>query len=58
MDALRKVYHRVIQIPIEGVDKLWQELEAFENNLNRITVRVSLIDQAPHMISADILPKG
>ena len=47
MDALRKVYHRVVQIPIEGVDKLWQELEAFENNLNRITVRVFLIDWAP-----------
>lgn len=58
MDALRKVYHRVVQIPIEGVDKLWQELEAFENNLNRITVRVFLIDPALHTISADILLKG
>jgi len=46
MDALRKVYHRVVQIPIEGVDKLWQELEAFENNLNRITVRVFPVNQA------------
>lgn len=41
MDALRKVYHRVVQIPVEGVDRLWQELESFENGLNKITVRVS-----------------
>ena len=39
MDALRKVYHRVVQIPVDSVDKLWQELEAFENGLNKITVR-------------------
>ena len=38
MDALRKVYHRAVQIPLENVEVLWQELEAFENGLNRITV--------------------
>ena len=38
MDALRKVYHRAVQIPLENVEALWQELEAFENGLNRITV--------------------
>ena len=38
MDALRKVYHRAVQIPLENVETLWSELETFENNLNRITV--------------------
>ncbi len=42
MDALRKVYHRAVQIPLENVETLWSELEAFENNLNRITVSVVL----------------
>ena len=37
MDALRKVYHRAIQIPLENVETLWSELETFETNLNRIT---------------------
>jgi cleavage stimulation factor subunit 3 len=37
MDALRKVYHRAVQIPLENVETLWSELETFENNLNRIT---------------------
>jgi cleavage stimulation factor subunit 3 len=38
MDALRKVYHRAVQIPIENIERLWSELEAFESNLNKITV--------------------
>jgi len=39
MDALRKVYHRAVQIPLENVERLWSELETFENSLNKITVR-------------------
>ncbi|KAH7927101.1 Suf-domain-containing protein [Leucogyrophana mollusca] len=35
-DTLRKVYHRAVQIPLENVEKLWYELEAFEINLNKI----------------------
>jgi cleavage stimulation factor subunit 3 len=38
MDALRKVYHRAVQIPIENIERLWSELETFESNLNKITV--------------------
>lgn len=38
MDALRKVYHRAVQIPLENIEQLWSELESFESNLNKITV--------------------
>ena len=38
MDALRKVYHRAVQIPLENVEAIWRELDAFENGLNKITV--------------------
>jgi hypothetical protein len=41
MDQLRKVYHRAVQIPLVNVERLWTELEAFENGLNRIVVRTS-----------------
>lgn len=39
MDALRKVYHRAVQIPLENVEVLWKDYESFENGLNKITVR-------------------
>lgn len=39
MDALRKVYHRAVQISLENVEAIWRELDQFENGLNKITVR-------------------
>lgn len=41
MDAVRKAYHRAVQIPMENVKKLWEEYQDFENGLNKITVRCS-----------------
>lgn len=50
MDALRKVYHRAVQIPLDNVEGLWQELETFETNLNRITAKKFMADLSPaHM---------
>ncbi|ETW84749.1 hypothetical protein HETIRDRAFT_473483 [Heterobasidion irregulare TC 32-1] len=52
MDALRKVYHRAVQIPLENVEALWQELEAFENGLNRITAKKFMNDLSPSYMQA------
>ncbi|PBK72172.1 Suf-domain-containing protein [Armillaria solidipes] len=50
MDALRKVYHRAVQIPLDNVEKLWQDLEAFEMKLNKITAKKFMADLSPaHM---------
>lgn len=38
MDALRKIYHRAVQIPLDNVESIWRELDVFENGLNKITV--------------------
>lgn len=42
MDSLRKVYHKVLQIPVENIEQLWSDYESFEAGLNRITVRRSI----------------
>ncbi|EDR13145.1 uncharacterized protein LACBIDRAFT_245406 [Laccaria bicolor S238N-H82] len=56
MDALRKVYHRAVQIPLDNVERLWQELEAFEVNLNRITAKKFMADLSPaHMQARTVL---
>lgn len=39
MDAIRKAYQRAVQTPMDGVKRLWEEYQEFENNLNKITVR-------------------
>ncbi|KAG6336073.1 hypothetical protein ID866_3020 [Astraeus odoratus] len=56
MDALRKVYHRAVQIPLENVEKLWSELETFENGLNKITAKKFMSDLSPsHMQARTVL---
>ncbi|OAX32037.1 hypothetical protein K503DRAFT_777066 [Rhizopogon vinicolor AM-OR11-026] len=52
MDSLRKVYHRAVQIPLENVEKLLSELEAFENSLNKITAKKFMSDLSPSYIQA------
>jgi cleavage stimulation factor subunit 3 len=50
MDALRKVYHRAVQIPLDNVERIWSDLEAFETKLNRITAKKFMADLTPaHM---------
>ena len=56
MDALRKVYHRAVQIPLENVETLWSELETFENNLNRITASPILLCRGTLLIFTRIYP--
>ncbi|EIW81739.1 Suf-domain-containing protein [Coniophora puteana RWD-64-598 SS2] len=56
MDALRKVYHRAVQIPLENVEKLWSELETFESGLNKITAKKFMSDLSPaHMQARTVL---
>jgi cleavage stimulation factor subunit 3 len=43
MDHLRKVYQRVICIPIQGVDQLWREYDQFEMSLNKLTVSTPIL---------------
>lgn len=39
MDQTRKIYHRAVCIPLENLETLWQGYNAFENDLNKATVR-------------------
>ncbi|EMD41132.1 hypothetical protein CERSUDRAFT_43736 [Gelatoporia subvermispora B] len=56
MDAVRKAYHRAVQIPVENVKKLWEEYQEFENGLNKITAKKFLSDlQEGHMQARTVL---
>ncbi|KAF8164707.1 hypothetical protein B0H34DRAFT_793176 [Crassisporium funariophilum] len=56
MDSLRKVYHRAVQIPLDNVERLWQDLESFETALNRITAKKFMADLSPaHMQARTVL---
>ncbi|GBE79055.1 hypothetical protein BKA93DRAFT_785197 [Sparassis latifolia] len=56
MDAVRKAYHRAVQIPMENVKKLWEDYQDFENGLNKITAKKFLSDlQEGHMQARTVL---
>ncbi|KAH8832695.1 Suf-domain-containing protein [Flagelloscypha sp. PMI_526] len=56
MDALRKAYHKAVQIPLDNVDSLWAELESFETGLNKTTAKKFLADLSPaHMQARTVL---
>ncbi|EJD00731.1 Suf-domain-containing protein [Fomitiporia mediterranea MF3/22] len=52
MDQLRKIYQRAVQIPLENVETLWKDYEAFENGLNKITAKKFLQDLTPAYMTA------
>lgn len=37
-DAIRKAYHQAVVIPLNDVEVIWREYDAFENKLNKATV--------------------
>jgi phytoene dehydrogenase-like protein len=41
MDLLRSVYRRAVQIPLDNLEQIWREWDAFENGLNKVTVGIA-----------------
>ncbi|KAJ7735126.1 Suf-domain-containing protein, partial [Mycena maculata] len=52
MDSLRKVYHKAVQIPLDNIEKLWGDYEAFESGLNKITAKKFMQDLTPAYMQA------
>lgn len=40
MDSMRRAYQKAVTIPLNNVEYLWKEYDQWENNLNRLTVRI------------------
>jgi hypothetical protein len=54
--SLRKVDHCAVQIPLDNVERLWQEFVAFETGLNKITAKKFMADLFPaHMQARTVL---
>lgn len=39
MDLTRKIYHRALSTPMEGLESLWHAYDAYENGLNKLTAK-------------------
>ncbi|GAA5860469.1 hypothetical protein JCM3774_000433 [Rhodotorula dairenensis] len=52
MDQLRKAYQRAVQAPINNVESIWQEYNAFENNLGKLTAKKFIAEHSPAYMTA------
>ncbi|GAA5910917.1 hypothetical protein JCM6882_001931 [Rhodosporidiobolus microsporus] len=52
MDALRKAFQRAVQSPINNVEGIWQEYNAFENNLSKMTAKKFIAELSPSYMTA------
>ncbi|KAJ7855761.1 Suf-domain-containing protein [Mycena olivaceomarginata] len=49
MNALRKVYHRAVQTPLDNVEQLWTQFQAFEMGLTKSPQRSTSATSGLHM---------
>ncbi|GAA5990953.1 hypothetical protein JCM11641_007443 [Rhodosporidiobolus odoratus] len=52
MDALRKAFQRAVQSPVNSVEAIWQEYNAFENTLSKMTAKKFIAELSPSYMTA------
>ncbi|KAH9811625.1 hypothetical protein DFH28DRAFT_1084886 [Melampsora americana] len=52
MDSLRKVYQRAVCIPLNNIEQLWKDYDAFENQMSKMTAKKFLADKSAQYMAA------
>ncbi|BGP22110.1 mRNA 3'-end-processing protein rna14 [Rhodotorula toruloides] len=52
MDSLRKAFQRAVQAPVNNVEAIWQDYNAFENNLSKMTAKKFIAELSPAYMTA------
>jgi len=52
MILLRKIYHKVLVIPIANIEQIWKEYDTFENNISKIAAKSFISDRSPSYMLA------
>ena len=52
MDQLRRIYQRAVSTPMNHVETIWKEYDAYENSLNKLTAKKFLAEHSPAYMQA------
>lgn len=52
MDLTRKIYHRALLNPMEGLENLWHSYDSYENSLNKLTAKKLVAEKSSGYMSA------
>lgn len=56
MDSLRKLYQRAVCIPLDKLEQIWKEYDAFEHQMSKMTAKKFLADKsAQYMLARSAL---
>ncbi len=57
MDLTRKIYHRALSIPMEGLEQLWHAYDSYENSLNKLTAKKLVTERSSAYMAARSVTK-
>jgi cleavage stimulation factor subunit 3 len=52
MDQLRKLFQRVVVIPLQNLEHIWKDYDAYENTLNKVLAKALLSELGPKYMNA------
>lgn len=52
MDLTRKIYHRALLNPMEGLENLWHSYDSYENSLNKLTAKKLVAEKSSGYMAA------
>lgn len=52
MDLTRKIYHRALLNPMEGLEQLWHAYDSYENSLNKLTAKKLVTEKSSGYMAA------
>lgn len=52
MDLTRKIYHRALLNPMEGLETLWHSYDSYENSLNKLTAKKLVAEKSSGYMAA------
>ncbi|WFD31213.1 mRNA 3'-end-processing protein rna14 [Malassezia sp. CBS 17886] len=52
MDQLRRIFQRAVTVPLNFVEAIWRDYDAYENSLNKVTAKKFLAERSPAYMQA------
>lgn len=57
IQMIRKIYHRAVSVPLNDIESVWKQYDAFENELSRSTAKQFTTEISPQYMKARLCVK-
>ena len=53
IEEIRKVYHRALSNPLDLIEQIWKDYDAFETEFNKVSVNLFINQSAKNLLPID-----